>query len=109
MKEKILLGFLIVLMVMAFFLKSLYNDKKALTAQNNQLQADKSRISAELAASVAENDKRQKAFDEREQSLINDRKELQNEYEKLLELKQSDAHYIPWCDVALPDSVSKLM
>ena len=109
MKEKILLGFLVVLMVMAFFLKQFYNDKKILTEQNNRLQADRERISAELAVSVAENNRRQKAFEEREQSLINDRKEIQNEYEKLLELKKSDAYYIPWSDVALPDSVSKLL
>lgn len=49
------------------------------------------------------------ALEEREQSLINDTKELQNEYRKLSELKKTNCYYSAWADVALPADVSKLL
>ena len=49
------------------------------------------------------------AFVAREQSLIQDRKELEDEYKKLLELRKTDKHLDSWSNDSLPDCVSKLL
>lgn len=109
MNIKVLSALLIIFLIMAACLKSLYDDKQALIMENQNLSADKAKLSKELTDTIEENSKRLKAFEEREQALLNDRKELQNEYERLLELKKSDTHYLSWSDVPLPDSVSSLL
>lgn len=92
----------IILAAWAVWTKSLYDERAEAIAQNN-------RLKQELKTSAEQNKIRAEAFAAREQSLINDRKEIENEYRKLLELKKTDEHYSSWSDVCLPDYVSKLM
>lgn len=49
------------------------------------------------------------AFEEREKELINDRKEIENEYNELTKTKQSCEIYTAWGNVHLPDNVSILL
>ncbi len=102
MKIKAYIVIFAVLVAWAYLTKSLYDGKKE--AENENI-----RLNSELKTAISESQIKAKAFAEREQSLINDRKELENEYKKLLELKKADEHYTSWSDVALPDSVSQLM
>lgn len=66
-------------------------------------------ITSQLVIVQKENQLKISALEEREQSLINDNKELQNEYRKLSDLKKENCYYAAWADVALPADVSKLM
>ena len=76
---------------------------------NRKLSDDLAQVKAELKTSLKESELKTKAFKERERNLLQDRKELQNEYEKLLELNKTDEHYVSWSDVLLPASVSNLL
>lgn len=76
---------------------------------NRKLSDDLAQVKAELKTSLKESELKTKAFKERERNLLQDRKELQNEYEKLLELSKTDEHYVSWSDVLLPASVSNLL
>ena len=102
MKIKAYLIFFTVLSAWAFWTKSLYNDRNALQQKNIML-------NGELQTAIKQNQIKAQAFAEREKSLIDDRKEIENEYKKLLELKKTDKHYNSWSDDSLPDGVSKLL
>ena len=91
-----------IFIVMAWAIKYLYDDNRKLKDDNTALQA-------QVVTSIKEAEERSKAFALREQSLIKDRKEIQNEYEKLLELRKTEKHYSTWADGRLPDSVSLLL
>lgn len=102
MKLKIYFFIFAVLVVWGYFTKSFYDGMKKAEEENL-------RLNQELKTAVSESQIKAKAFAEREQSLINDRKELEYEYKKLLELKATDKHYSSWADAPLPDSVSLLL
>ena len=94
---------------MAGTIKWLYDGKQEISAENRQLQADKANLNKQLSETVKENTLKLEALSEREKSLIEDRKEILNEYNKLLELKKQDACYLSWSDVLLPDNVAMLL
>lgn len=94
---------------MAGTIKWLYDGKQEISAENRQLQADKASLNKQLSETVKENTLKLEALSEREKSLINDKKEILDEYNKLLELKKQDACYLSWSDVLLPDNVAMLL
>lgn len=102
MKTKIWLILAAIILVMGLMIKSLHEDKQ-------RLKREKAGLESQLSLSLKESRLKAEAFAEREQSLIKDREELQNEFQKLLELRKTEEHYSSWGDAALPDSVSQLM
>ena len=102
MRIKAYLIFFAFIAAWAFWTKSLYDSRQEARNEN-------SRLNLELQTTIKQSQLKAEAFAVREQSLINDRKEVENEYKKLLELRKTDKHYSSWSDVALPDHVSKLM
>lgn len=109
MNLKIYIILFAVLAVLAGTIKWLYDGKQELTAINEQLRTDKAKLNEQLSETLKENALKLAALSEREQSLINDRKEILDEYNKLLELKKQDACYLSWSDVLLPDNVAMLL
>lgn len=99
----------IVFVVMTGTIKCLYDGKQELSVINEQLRADKAKLNEQLSETVKENALKLEALSQREQSLINDKKEILNEYNKLLELKKQDACYLSWADALLPDNVAMLL
>ncbi len=102
MKIKVLFILLVILAIWAFYTKSLYDGREE--ARN-----EAERLNRELTTAVKQSQLKAEAFAAREQSLINDRKELEIEYKKLLELRKTDKHFASWADDVLPDSVSVLL
>lgn len=94
---------------MAGAIKYFYDGKKELAAINKLLEEDKKALNLSLQSAVNESVQKIEALEARERSLTQDKRELENEYAKLLELKKSDTCYISWHDVLLPDSVSLLL
>ena len=94
---------------MAGTIKWLYDGKQELSAVNEQLRIDKTKLNEQLSETVKENALKLEALSEREKSLINDRKEILDEYNKLLELKKQDTCYLSWSDVLLPNNVAMLL
>lgn len=102
MKIKTCLIVGLIIAAWAYWTKCLYDDRAEARAQN-------ARLTQEVKTAIEQSKIRAVAFAEREQSLINDKKELENEYRKLLELKKTDEYYSSWSDVRLPDYVSILL
>lgn len=100
---------LVVFVFMAGTIKWLYDGKQELSAVNEQLRTDKAKLNEQLSETVKENALKLEALSQREKSLINDKKEILDEYNKLLELKKQDACYLSWSDVLLPDNVAMLL
>ena len=109
MNLKIYTILFIIFVGMTGTIKWLYDGKQELSAENKQLQTDKAILNKQLSETVKENTLKLEALSEREKSLIKDRKEILNEYNKLLELKKQDACYLSWSDVLLPDNVAMLL
>lgn len=109
MNLKIYAILFIVFAFMAGTIKWLYDGKLELSAVNEQLRVDKAKLNEQLSETVKENAQKLEALSEREKSLINDRKEILDEYNKLLELKKQDTCYLSWSDVLLPDNVALLL
>lgn len=102
MQTKVILIMSIIIAALIIWCKCLYDDKK-------QLINDKKELEAQIIFSEKETELKLKAFQEREQSLLKDRKELEDEYKKLLEFKEKDQCYISWSNGVLPDSVLDLL
>lgn len=109
MKWKLYLIVAVALAAWVAFTKYLYDGKVAAENKIVEQSAENLRLSGELATSIKEAKLKAEAFAAREQSLIQDRKEIEDEYKKLLELKSSDERYSSWSDDRLPDCVSKLL
>lgn len=102
MNIKALIIVFTILTAWAWFTKHLYDGKVSAEAENV-------RLDRELKTAITQSQLKAEAFVAREQSLIQDRKELEDEYKKLLELRKTDKHLDSWSNDSLPDCVSKLL
>lgn len=102
MNFKALIIVFAILSAWAWLTKHLYDGKVSAEAENV-------RLDRELKTAISQSQLKAEAFAAREQSLINDRKELEHEYKKLLELRKTDKYLDAWSDGALPDCVSLLL
>lgn len=102
LKFWLLIGFIILISVMIFIIQNqantIENTKNQLTTAKTELKLQQDEAHIKLAA-----------MEERELNLVNDRKELENEYNTLIRDKESCRVYFAWGDAPLPDSVSQLL
>lgn len=102
MKKYVAMAILVVFAILIVYCKYLYDCNKELERDNQELKKQQ-----ELT--LRENELKIKALRDREQALLSDKKELENEYQKILELKNHDQCYFSWSDGCLPSSVSDIL